>query len=40
MTCLQKTYEKTAHCMSEAASGDIIEYDEYIRIIHNTNLSS
>ena len=40
MTCLQKICEKTAHCMSEAASGDIIEYDEYIRIIHNTNLSS
>lgn len=39
-TCIQRICEKTAHCLSEAASGDVIEYDEYIRMIHHTKLSS
>lgn len=36
MTCIQKMCEKTANCMSEALTSDIIEYDEYIRVIHSS----
>ena len=34
-SCIQSFFEKTMHCISEAATGDIIEYDEYIRLIHS-----
>ena len=34
-TCIQSICEKTMHCISEAATGDIIEYDEYMRVIHD-----
>lgn len=40
MTCIQKMCEKTANCMSEALTSDIIEYDEYIRVIHNSKSSN
>jgi len=36
----QKICEKTTNCMSEVATSDIIDYDEYIRIIHGSGDSS
>ena len=33
---IQKMCEITANCMSEAITSDIIDYDEYIKIIYNT----
>jgi hypothetical protein len=37
---VQKICEKTTNCMSEVATSDIIDYDEYIRIIHGSGDSS
>ena len=39
MTCIQKMCEKTANCMSEVVTNDIIDYDEYIRVIHGNRCS-
>ena len=36
VSCIQKMCEKTANCMSEVVAGDIIDYDEYIRVIHSS----
>lgn len=40
MSCLQKICEKTANCISETVTGDIIDYDEYIFTVHGNKLSS
>ena len=36
MTYIQKMCEKTANCISEATTSDIVDYDEYMRIIHRS----
>ena len=40
MNCIQRICEKTANCMSDVVTSDIIDYDEYISAIHGNRLSS
>ena len=37
MTCIQKMWKKR-QTVSEVVTSDIIDYDEYIRVIHNSKV--
>lgn len=40
ISCIQKICERTANCMSETITGDVIDYDEYIFAVHGNKSAS